>query len=238
MDVHSQAAGWAIRAASFQLVSLAAAPLGQILQRDKHRQSDDSGPFPGLSNRRLRDIQSPHDFSGHLEDLLSFLPGDVRIELDAQRCGQHLRGEVFGVLTRLLVGFAVSMVFGEIAIGPAIRRNRQPDGRGHQPIPLVRLGTSHHAMRNLAGIQQFLPSFTGNDLAVRGKNRRDAYEIAIGHAGAAQGLLEGRQLFPVYPDSSGQKHMRRYHRLFSLASFTQLCGERPSAESASTLRGL
>ena len=92
------------------------------------------------ADRRLRDIQRPHDLPTHLEHLLALFPGHVGIELDPLRGGQHLSRKVFGIFTGLLVRFSIGMVLGEIPVGIAVGRNGQADRGGDEAIPLVQVG--------------------------------------------------------------------------------------------------
>jgi hypothetical protein len=72
-------------------------------------------------------------------------------------------------------------------------------------------------MSDLTGVEEFLAALAGDDLAIGREDRRDADQVTIGYTGTSQRLLERSQLFPMDADSSREKHMRRYHRLFSLA---------------------
>ena len=150
---------------------------------------------PGFSDGRLRNVQGAHDLSGHLEHLLTFFPGDVGIELDTQGRRQHLRGQVFRVFSRLLVGFSVRMVFGQIPVRAAVGGDRQPDRRGDQAIPLIRFRPRHDTEGDFTRIQQLLAALARNDFAIGRENRRHADEVTIGDTGTAQRLLEGGQLF-------------------------------------------
>ncbi len=56
--------------------------LEHVFRWNEDGQCDDGRPLPLLSDGGLGDVQGLHDFPTHLEDLLAFLPRDVRIELD------------------------------------------------------------------------------------------------------------------------------------------------------------
>ena len=61
------------------------------------------------------DFLGLEDHVGDFQNLPLLVPGAVGIELDAQDGGEHLGGQVFGVIGRGLGGLPVSMVLGEIA---------------------------------------------------------------------------------------------------------------------------
>ncbi len=59
----------------------------------------------------------------------------------------------FFVRRVIFIGFAMSMVLGQVPIGPTIGRDRYPNRRGDQLIPFIRFRSCHHAERNFTGIQ-------------------------------------------------------------------------------------
>src|SRR5690606_21848301 len=69
--------------------------------------------------RRLAGMGRADDPAAALVDLFPLLPCPVRIELDAERGGEHGCREVFGVLARDLCRLSESMVLGEVAVGVA-----------------------------------------------------------------------------------------------------------------------
>src|SRR5215471_1025473 len=72
--------------------------------RDQDRGGDDGGPDAVLvSHRGLRHVDGLVELAADLPDFLPFIVRLVRVELDAENGGQHLRGEILGVIPGLVL---------------------------------------------------------------------------------------------------------------------------------------
>jgi hypothetical protein len=106
-------------------------------------------------------------------------------------------GEILGVVARLVVCLAVAVVLGEIAVLVAVLRNRDTDRGGDEPVRLVGGVLAHDDVEDLARLEELLALLRRDELAVRWEDRRDADEVELRDARAAERHLEARELLAV-----------------------------------------
>jgi len=95
----------------------------------------------------------------------------------ANICAANLR-----ILACLFIGFAMSMVLGQIPVGSPIGRDCHPNRCGDQAVSLICFRSRHDTKRDFTGVQHFSPRVRGTIFAIRRKNRRHRDEITIGDA--------------------------------------------------------
>src|SRR6476659_10163275 len=78
---------------------------------------DDSGPETLLvSDGRLRHVLGADDLVRQAINLFLLVPALVGIELEAQRRGQHLGGQLLGVIARNIFALTETVVFRQVAV--------------------------------------------------------------------------------------------------------------------------
>ncbi len=75
----------------------------------------------------------PADFPDFLLGVVTL----IRIEIHPENRGQHVSGQVFGVIPGHLLGLAEAVVFGKIAVLGLLLGDGQPDGGGDQAMGFV-----------------------------------------------------------------------------------------------------
>src|SRR6266436_830142 len=181
---------------------------------DQHGGRDDRGPPAALvAHRRLGDADGAVDLAADLPDLLALVVGGLGIEFHAGDGGQHLRGEVLGVVSGHLLGLAVGVVLAQVAVPPRLSGDGDADRGGDQTVRLVRLGLAHHAEDHLAEAEILEPLRLWNDLAAGREDAADADQVEVGDPGVPQRHLEGVQLLLVAPHALGEEDLLGYeHR--------------------------
>src|SRR5215467_4643648 len=100
----------------------------------------------GMPLGALYDVPRLQDGLLHSEDLVALVPGLLRIEVDAERRGEHGGGEVLGVVTGLLRGLAITVVLGQVAVLLLVGRAREADRGRDEPVRFVGVLPRHHAV--------------------------------------------------------------------------------------------
>lgn len=158
---------------------------------EEHRDGDGGGPLAVLVPfGGLRHVEGLQDLPAHLEVFLPFIPRHVRVELHAERGGEHRRRQVFGVVPRLLLRLAERMVLGEITVLRIVRGHGHADGGGDEAVRFVRRVPCHHAERHLSRLQQFESLGRRDALAAGGIDAGHGDQIALFDAGVAEGEFE------------------------------------------------
>src|SRR4029079_11983786 len=76
-----------------------------VLGEDQDGGGDDRGPQSALvADRGLGDVGGADDLVGDAINLFLLVPGTVRVELHVQGGGQHLSGQLFGVIAGRIFG--------------------------------------------------------------------------------------------------------------------------------------
>ncbi len=156
----------------------------------------------------LRDIERLDDFARHFVDVLALVPSGVRVEVDAERRGEHGCRKVFGIFARFFFVLAKRMMFRKVAVlrGQVLRQGNA-DRRCDKPIWLVGRRARHHAECNLAGRKQLQALFGRNAFAACWENARHRNKVALFDFGVAQGKLKRRKVFFVNAFAFGKKNL-------------------------------
>src|SRR5205807_8262356 len=78
------------------------------------------------------------DFVGYPVDLFLFVPGTIRIEFHVESSSQHFSREFLGVVACGFLTFAERVVFAQIPISVAVRRDGDPDTGSQKAVWLAR----------------------------------------------------------------------------------------------------
>src|SRR5689334_9460211 len=96
---------------------------------DEYSCGDDRGPQTFLvSDGGLRDVLRADDLVREPVDLFLLVPALVGIELQAERRGEHLGSEFFGVVAGDVFALPEAVMFGQVAVQLAVARDRHADG--------------------------------------------------------------------------------------------------------------
>src|SRR5439155_12364608 len=121
----------------------------------------------------------------------------------------HFGGELLGIIARDVLALAETVVLGEVPVQLTIARDGDADGGGDQAVGLAGRGFRHDDERDLPRLQPLHAVTARQDLALGRENAGDAYEVAGGDSGGAEGQLERGQLLAVLADALREKHLLR-----------------------------
>src|SRR5437762_6043133 len=102
---------------------------------DEDGGGDDGGPQRFLiAHRGLRDVLSAHNLVREPVNFLVLVPALVRVELEAQRGGQHLGRQLFRVVAGRVFVLAEAVMLGEVAVQFIVARDGDADGGRDQAM--------------------------------------------------------------------------------------------------------
>src|SRR6202011_4750782 len=96
------------------------------------------------------------------------------------------RGQLFGVLTGDLFGFAERVMLGKISVHGFVGRKGQADARGDEPVRFTRGIFADDRERNLSGLNVLQPFAAGNQFAIWRENGSNADDVARRDSRATQ----------------------------------------------------
>ncbi len=120
--------------------------------------------------RRLRHIRRAHDLVRDAVDFFLLVPRPIRIEFHVQRGGEHFRRQFFSVFAGRVFGFAERVMFAQVAVGVAVRRNSHSDTGGQQAMRFMGGILRHHGKHDFTRMQRYFnPCERGISLHCGGK---------------------------------------------------------------------
>ena len=170
----------------------------------EHGSCNGAGPVAiGSAFGRRRHRKTVDDEIAHFIDAFTLIPGRARIELDAERGGQHGRREILDIVPDLRLGHAEAMMLRDVAIMSWILRPSQTNSGGDPAARLVGFGARHDTERDFAGAQSGNPGRGRDEFTSRRQNRGDGDEVLLLDIRVAQRIFKCGEQVPVNADAAG-----------------------------------
>ena len=142
-----------------------------LVVEEQDRGGDGGGPGSALcADCGLRDVGSLNNLVGDAVYLLLLIPTLVGVKVDVEGGGEHLGGELFGVVAGLVFGLAEAVVLGEVAVGAFVSGYSDADAADDEAVGLAGGVFCDDGEDDLAGVEAFEPLLARDELAARRKD--------------------------------------------------------------------